>query len=124
MKLVIGEPIADRNPRDTYVLCLKVMHGDADGYSTHEIMRVANDEFDLEDLYEALKVIDKTVDLNDQDEISGIIGVNKALEQNWPYDNVYNAGGEGIRASYEGHWVRYFDKAGQEFSVKVTSGEP
>lgn len=119
MRLLVGESISTRNPKDTYVLCLKVMHGDADGYSTHEIMRVPNDEFDLEELYDALRVIDSVTDEDDQEKIPDLIKDNKKLALNWPQDVVYVNSGDGTLASYEGHWVRYYDKDGHEFSVKV-----
>ena len=119
MKLTIGEPIADRNPQDVFVLYLKVMHGDADGYSTDEIMRCPNDEFDLEELYEALRLIEKAAEVDDQEDIPGIIDCHVKLDQNWPYDTAYINSGDGTRASYEGHWLRYYDKAGVEFAVKV-----
>jgi hypothetical protein len=119
MKLTIGEAIVDRNPRDAFVLYLKVMHGDADGYSTEEIMRVPNDEANLEDLYEALRLIDEVAEADDQEAIPGIMDSHTKLDQEWPYDSTCAGNGDGTRASYEEHWVRYYDTAGVEFSVKV-----
>lgn len=113
MRLLIKEAISDRNPKDTFVLCLKVVFGDADGYETVEVLRCPNDEFDLEELYSVIRVIESAKDLYEDDILEAIKGTK--LEKTWPRD----PGDHSIPGCYEAHWIRYFDHEGKEFSVRV-----
>jgi hypothetical protein len=128
MKLVIADPVSSKNPKDAYVLTIKLYYGDADGYLDFVSKPIANNEFDLEDLYTQLKMVALVKEINDKGtgdrEYNGITGFQTVFPE-WPHDEQYAevadySDPDDYRyASYDGHYVRYFDANGTEFQVKI-----
>lgn len=116
MQITIGAPLTDKNPRNAYVLYVNLMHGDADAYSTIKFgPYVADDDFEVTDLEARIKVL-KKMDGVDSDTFKDWDDFRKLLSGEWPSDTTC----DDYLASYEDHYVRFFDKNGVEFQTKVT----
>lgn len=124
MKIEITNAIASKNPKSSYVVYMKYMHGDADAYTTESIGKfgadMTNKQGTLEELLELCERI-KTSHLDTRsDDFYDILHTYPGYEKfymEWPGDSTCDYQ---YPAEYEDHYVRYFDENGTEFEVKVT----
>ncbi len=121
MNITITNPLSAKNPQDAYILYVKLMHGDADGSSMIQFGPFANDEFELaglEAILKAVLAIEKATEasgLYEPSDFEAIKGFD-LLSESWEYDQTC----DDYLASYDGHWLRYFDKNGVEHQTTVT----
>lgn len=118
LQLTQGKSVADKNPRNAYVLYAEGMHGDADGYTTIQLGPFAPG--DTSGLETALRVLEAMKELNRSnwngacENYSQIPGFEEHFGEEWPKDNEYR---DDMLARYESHHIRFFDEQGQEYEV-------
>jgi hypothetical protein len=126
--------------RDAFVVEVKVMYGDADGYGNFEIGPFARDEDEalLGDFVTLCKGMDEAYKYGrgGDDDYNHVPGFNEwfdsenhLTEEQWDalpkkqqelcWDWPRDPQGDGIQSSFEKYEVFYYDETGVKFDVKV-----
>jgi hypothetical protein len=111
-----------KHPKNKFVLHLKMMHGDADHYTTEDIILDRNKAieewnmlsvlFDLVSEWDYLCEFDIIDRLKNSEQLQGIPDPDRCLDL-IHYDVKY----DGRRATPESMWMTYFDDDGVEYNI-------
>lgn len=110
-ELVVGKPVVQKNPKNTYLLEIEVMHGDGDNY------QIINLDFKERKLLQVLPVLEE-LETNGRKyhrEYRIIDGFGDLLQEDWPYDCT----SEDYLAGYVKHKLFWYNEDGIKHNVKV-----
>jgi hypothetical protein len=110
-KLFIGSKI--EQPRNIYLLDIKLMHGDADVY-TH--LELKFKDVEKNELIATIDVLSQLIPW-DYERYHKIQGFSELLSDDWNSDVTCDE----FLASYDRHELYYFNQDGEKFNVKVVN---
>ena len=117
MKVIMGDPVRVKAPKDRYVVEVDTMEGDADGWNQFESQRYKHSELDMLKQY----IIYCEVLLKQyphgrggSDDHQELPFFEEEFNDYWPC----SCDGQ-FEDSMEGYSVFYYDKTGQKFEVNI-----
>jgi hypothetical protein len=110
-KFFIGSKV--KQPKNVYLLDIKLMHGDADAYTHLEL------EFIEKEKHELIAILDILSQLGGHQnyrKYHNVQGFDELLYYDWDLDSTCDGM---YLASYDGYKLYYFNEDGEKFNVKV-----
>ncbi len=122
MQFTIGTSLSNKNPKHSFVVMMKFMHGDGDAYSTEKVGTFSADtKLDkkgraLEDMIKLMRRIDDLGYIEDNEKLYTLPNF-EAFGIDWPGDSTTDFQ---ENANLDEWYVRYFDAAGHEYEVAIS----